>query len=260
MIKRFLLATSLFISSINIAQAQQTIIDNVTFDDNTILVGMAADYNSDKSYEKYNFFINDVKSINGVKLNLEHGYELDNKVTDANHFMIYAIKNRKVVDQWLVNPRLYNIFNNGIAYSFDADKLENIAKQFPFEYAIELKTFKTEKEYLKAKKAIELDQKVFLLYEPVFDYEGTFEVSIKKDEKYKTPAEAEAYLRELVKPTTKKNVIITYALNEKNLMDPSQMTMIIAGPEDVYKKIKIVGHEKSEWKPEIFEATLVRKK
>ncbi|MBS7331973.1 hypothetical protein [Faecalibacter bovis] len=260
MIRRLLLATSLFVSSINIVQAQQTLIDKVNFDEKTILVGMAADYNTDKSYEKYNFFINDAKSISGIKLNLEHGYELENKVTDSNHFMIYAIKDRKIVDQWLVNPRLYNVFNNGIAYSFDADKLENIAKQFPFEYEIELKTFKSEKEYLKAKKAIDLDQKVFLLYEPVFDYEGTFEVSIKKDETFKTPADAETYLRDLVKPTTKKNVIITYALNEKNLKDPSQMTMIVAGPEEVYKKIKIVGHEKSEWKPEIFEATVVRKK
>ena len=260
MIKRFLLATSLFVSSITIVQAQQTILDKVNFDDKTILVGMAADYNTDKSYEKYNFFINDVKSINGIKLNLEHGYELDNKVTDANHFMIYAIKDRKIVDQWLVNPRLYNIFNNGIAYSFDADKLENIAKQFSFEYEIELKKFKSEKEYLKAKKIIDLDQKVFLLYEPVFDYEGTFEVSIKKDEKFKNATDAEAFLRELTKSTTKKNVVITYALNEKNLMDQSQMTMIIAGPEDVYNKIKLVGYEKSEWKPEVFEATIVRKK
>lgn len=260
MIKRFLLTASLILSSVNSVQAQQTIIDKVTFDDKTILVGMAADYNSDKSYEKYNFFIKDVKSIQGIKLNLEHGYELENKVTDANHFMIYAIKDRKIVDQWLVNPRLYNVFNNGIAYSFDADKLENIAKQFPFEYEIELKTFKSQKEYLKAKKAIDIDQNIFLLYEPVFDYEGTFEVSIKKDDKMKTASDAETFLRALVKPTTKKNVVITYALNEKNIKDPSQMTMIIAGPEDVYKKIKLEGFEKSEWKPEVFEATIVRKK
>lgn len=260
MIKKLLLTASLFISSMQVMQAQNSLVDQFKFDEGTILVGMAADYNTDRSYDKYNFFIRDLKSIENAKLSLELGYELDNKTTDQNHFMIYAIKDKKIVDQWLVNPRLYNVFHNGIAYSFDADKLANLAANFPLEYDVEVKQFKSQKEYAKAKKLLDMDPKVYLLYDPIFDYEGYFEVSLKKDETLNSAKEGEAYLRNLANAITKKPVYITYALNEQNIKDQSQMTMIVAGPEDLYKKLKVEGHTKSEWKPEVFEATIVRTK
>ena len=259
MIKKLFLAASLLYTTVSFAQVS-TLIDKVNFDQGTILVGMASDYNQDKTYDKYNFYIDNVQKINGIRLELEHGYELSNKVTDQNHFMIYAIKDRKIVDQWLVNPRLHNVFNNGIAYSYDADKLKRIAEKFPFEYEVERRTYQNEKEYKKNLKTLNLDSSIFLLYEPNFEFEGTFEVSIKKDEKFTNATEAEVYLRDLSKKLTKKNVVISYALNEENLRNPSQMTMIVAGPKVLFDKMNLEGHTKSEWKPEIFEAIIVRKK
>lgn len=259
MIKKLFLAATLLCSTATFAQVS-TIIDKVKFDNGTILVGMASDYNQDKTYDKYNFYIDNIQKIEGIKLELEHGYELSNKVTDQNHFMIYAIKDRKIIDQWLINPRLHNVFNNGIAYSYDADKLQRIAEKFPFEYEVERRNYTNEKEYKKNLKTLNADRSVFLLYEPNFEFDGTFEVSIKKDEKFKNATDAELHLRELAKKITKKNVVISYALNEKNLRDASQMTMIVAGPKDLYNKMELNGFEKTEWKSEIFEAIIVRKK
>lgn len=257
MIKRFLIAAVCFVSSQSFAQ--ETIIDKLNFDDQTILVGMASDYNTDRTYDKYNFFIDNAAKLNAVKLNLEHGYELDNKVSDQNHFMIYAIKNKKIVDQWLVNPRLYNVFHEGIAYSFDADKLENIAKVNPLNFKAEKKEFKSQKEYAKVKKEMDKDSSIFLVYEPDFSFEGSYEVTLKKDDKIDSAKAAEEYLRNLLKTATKKNFVVSYALNEKNLMDRSQFTMVIAGPKDVYEKAKIPNAEKSEWTPDVYEAIFVKK-
>lgn len=257
MIKRFLTAAVCLVSSQTFAQ--ETIIDKLNFDDQTILVGMASDYNTDKSYDKYNFFIDDATKLNAVKLNLEHGYELDNKVSDQNHFMIYAIKNKKIVDQWLVNPRLYNVFHEGIAYSFDADKLENIAKNYPLNFKVDKKTFKNQKEYSKVKKELDKDSSIFLVYEPDFSFEGSYEIVLKKDDKIDTAKAAEEYLRHILKAVTKKNFVVSYALNEKNLIDRSQFTMIVAGPKDIYEKAKIPNAEKGEWVPEVYEAIFVKK-
>lgn len=259
MIKHLILAATLTFSTFSMAQVP-TLIDKVQFDSNTILVGMASDYNSDKTYDKYNFFLDDASKINGVKLNLEYGYELDNKVTDSNHFMIYAIKDRKIVDQWLVNPRLYNVFHNGIAYSFDADKLAAIAEKFPFNYEVIKRQFKNNKEYTKAKKEIEKDRSIFLVYDPDFSFEGSFEVSLKKTDKITNAQQAEEYLRGIAKTLTKKEIYVSYALNEKNLMDASQFTMIVAGPEAIYSKFKVEEGTKSDWTPEVFEAIFVKKK
>jgi len=258
MIKHILLIASLGFSSV--VFSQQTLIDKVTFDSKTVLVGMANDYNTDKTYDQYNFFLDDASKIENIKLNLEYGYELNEKVTDSNHFMIYAIKDRKIIDQWLVNPKLYNVFHNGIAYSFDADKLQAIAEKHPLKFEVENKQYKNQKEFIKAKKELEKDTSIFLMYEPEFNYEGSFEISLKRTDEISDAQKAEEYLRNIASKITKKKVLISYALSEKNIMDPSQFTMIVAGDESIYSKFKVDDATISEWKPEINEAIIVKKK
>ncbi len=255
--KKILLAVALFTSVFTLAQ--QTIIDKINFDDETILVGMASDYNVDKSYEKFNFLIDSPSKLDKVKLYLEHGYELNNKVADENHFMIYAIKNKKIVDQWLVNPKYYNVFYNGEAYSFDADKLEEIAKNYPLEVRIEKKKFKDEKEYKKAKKIYDKNNFIILMYEPSFVFEGSFEISIKQNDKIANAQQAEKYLAEKIGALTKKQTSISYALNEKNLKDRTQFSYIVSGPKAVFDKLTISGAEKGEWNPEVYEAIIIKK-
>lgn len=246
--------------SMGFANAQQSLIDKVKFEPGTILVGMASDYNTDRTFDKYNFFIDDASKLNDAKMNLEYGYELATRTTDQNHFMIYAIKDRKIVDQWLVNPRIYNVFHNGIAYSFNSDQLEQLAEKHPFNYEVETKTYKNEKEFNRAKKELDKDRSIFLMYNPDFSFEGSFEVEFKKDEVLKTPEDADKYLRNLTGGLTKKNVSITYVLNEKNLLDQSQMTMNISGPEDIFNKIKLDKGVKGNWTPQVYEATIVKRK
>jgi len=258
MIKKILLAATCIASTV--VSAQQTIIDKLNFDDKTILVGMASEYNTDSTYSKYNFYIDNANKLNNIRLNLEHGYELENKVTDQNHFMIYAIKDRKIIDQWLVNPRLYNVFHNGIAYSFDADKLENIAKGNPLNFSVEKMQYKNQKEYQKAKKEFDKNHAIFLMYEPNFTYEGGFEVSVKKSDQIKDAQQAENLVKSLIQPLTKKEVSVNYGLNEKNLLDRSQFSIYVASPKLVYDKFKLEGAEIGEWIPEVYEAIIVKKK
>lgn len=259
MIRKFLWAATLLFSSMSWAQVQ-TLVDDLKLDQQTILVGMASDYNKDKTYEKYNFIISDYTKIDGMKSHLEHGYALTQKVTDENHFMIYAVQDQKVVDQWLINPRLYNVFHNGEAYSFNVDQLDYIAEHYPLKYEVIQQKYKNEKEFLKAKKAMRHDVSIFIAQEPEFLVEGSFEVTFQKDEQFKTPQDVETYLQSLVKGLTKKQFFVSYALNEINFTNPSQMTMLVAGPEEVFKKIKLEKATKGEWVPQVYEATYFKKK
>lgn len=258
MIRKLLLMLTLFYTVCTMAQ--QTIIDKLNFGDNTILVGMASDYNTNKAYDKLNFIIDNPSDLKDLKLNFEHGYELSTKLTDENHFMIYAIKDKKIIDQWLVNPKIYNVYYNGIAYSFDADKLEEIAAAYPLNVSIERMQFKNEKEYKKLKKAIDKDPSIILFYEPSFVFEGTYEISLPKDKTIKTAEEAEAYFNQLIKPLTNKQYSVSYALNERNLMDRSQFTLIVSGPKVIFDKLPTNKGTKGEWTPEVYEAISVKRK
>ena len=133
MIKQILLTATITLSSFTTAQVTSMINDK-NVDQTTKVYGMASLNDTQKMYDKYNFILENSAAIQQVKPLLEYGYQTDNMQAQENGMMIYMVKDKKIVDQWLVNPAFYNVFHDGAAFSYNADQLSTLAEKHPLIY------------------------------------------------------------------------------------------------------------------------------
>lgn len=259
MIKQLALSCLLGLSSFSVAQVTSMINDENT-DSSTKIYGFSSLTDNNKTYEKYNFILDNSTAIQFSKPLLEYGYQSSTMQAQENGVMIYMVKDKKIVDQWLVNPTFYNVFHNGIAYSFDADKLNVIADKYPLIYKEDKRTFLSEKEYKKQRANLFNDPYNLIITEPDFNYEGYFDVQFTKNEQFKTAEDVQNYLKPIVEKLTKKKFDISYSISEKNILDRNQFTLSVSGEENIYKKIKLLPEVvKSEWNSIPYEALIYRK-
>ncbi|WP_413533011.1 hypothetical protein [Empedobacter brevis] len=258
MIKQLLLTTAVVLS--NFATAQVTsMINDKNVDSSTKVYGMASLNDPTKAYENFNFMLENPNAIQAAKPLLEYGYQSSNFQAQDNGLMVYIVKDKKIVDQWLVNPALYNVFHDGVPYSYDADKLAILGEKYPLIYKEEKRQYKNEKEYQKQRQALFADPYNLIITEPDFTYEGYFEVQFPQNEQFKTPEATIDYLKPLVQKLTKKKFDINYSISEKNILDRTQFTITIAGEENIYKKIKLDNLQKGDWQSLSYEASIFRK-
>lgn len=258
MIKRIILTSALLMGSLAMAQVN-TFVDAFKKDATIQVIGVQEDATG-STYSHYNFILDQPSKIDREKYNLEYGYETANRGVEEENFMVYIVKDKKIIDQWLVNPKLYNVFHNGDAFSFDSDKLQNLATKYPLNYLVERLKFKNEKEFTKIKKGLYQDVSALIIIDPEFTYEGSFDMSFPRNEQFKSPEAIEAFLRPQIEKLTKNNFVISYAITEKNFLDPNQFTLTISSDENTYKKLAIDKVVKQEWIADVYEAIVYRKK
>ncbi|GGE91313.1 hypothetical protein SAMN05443634_109161 [Chishuiella changwenlii] len=258
MFKQLLLTASLAFSTFSYAQVTSMINDKNS-DASTKVYGMAFLTDATKANEKYNFILENQAAIQFAKPLLEYGFQASNAQAEENGLMIYVVKDKKVVDQWLANPTFYNVFHDGIPYSFNADNLAVLADKYPLIYKEEKRQYKNEKEYKKERDALYRDPYNLIIVEPDFTYEGYFEIQFPKNEQFKNTEAIDAYLRPLIEKNSKKKFDINYALSEKNILDRNQFTMTIVSEENVYKKLKLDNLEKGAWQTLPYEAYIYKK-
>lgn len=258
MIKQILLTATVVLA--NFATAQVTsMINDKNVDASTKVYGMAPLSDETKAYEKFNFMLENAAAIQLGKPILEYGYQSSTFQAQDNGVMIYMVKDKKIVDQWLVNPAFYNVFHDGIPYSYDTDKLAVLADKYPLIYKEEKRQYKTEKEYQKQRPALFADPYNLIITEPDFTYEGYFDVQFPQNEQFKNSEAAIAYLKPVVEKLTKKKFDINYTITEKNILDRTQFTITVAGEENIYKKIKLDNLQKGDWQSLSYEASIFRK-
>ena len=258
MIKQVLLTATITLSTLVSAQVTSMINDK-NVDQSTKVYGMAPLTDTNKTYDKYNFILENSSAIKQAQPLLEYGYQVSNVQAQDNGLMIYMVKDKKIVDQWLVNPAFYNVFHDGAAFSYNADQLFTLAEKHPLIYKEEIKSFKSEKEYQKQRQALFADPYNLIITEPDFTYEGYFDVQFPKNEQFKSPEAIDAYLRPMIEKVTKKKFDISYVLSEKNIMDRTQFTMSIVGEENIFKKLKLDNLQKGDWQSLNYEAILIKK-
>lgn len=258
MFKQLLLTASLAYSTFSFAQVTSMVNDKNS-DASTKVYGMAFLTDETKAYEKYNFTLENEGAVNFAKPLLEYGFQASNAQAEENGVMIYIVKDKKIVDQWLVNPSFYNVFHDGVPYSFNADNLAVIAEKHPLIYKEEKRLYKNEKDYKKQKEAIFRDPYNLIVAEPDFTYEGYFEIEFPKNEQFQNQQAIDAYLRPLIEKISKKKFDINYALSEKNILNRNQFTMTIVSEENVYKKLKLDNLVIGAWQALPYEAIIYRK-
>ncbi|WP_126653548.1 hypothetical protein [Chryseobacterium aureum] len=227
--------------------------------DSLKIIGMYYNWDKNKTYEKYNFYIIDKKVIDSLIANTKYNESTQN-IFEQNNFSIIVTKKNEIIDRWSVNPKFENINIKGKSHKFDISTLSQLAKRFSFKYKWYKQEF-PDKESFNLFYANKIkDSKTLFIYKPNFIYEGSFELQFPKNETFLHPKAIDEYLRPKIKEILgNKEFGISYILTEFNMNNRDQYTMTISGPKELFKKLNDKKAKKGNWTNTKLEAEIFEK-
>ncbi|WP_339889911.1 hypothetical protein [uncultured Flavobacterium sp.] len=89
----------------NFVIGQKTLFDSLKVDNTTKIIGRIPHYDKSKTYEMYNFIIEDSTKIIDFIKNIKLGNEVPNSSEKPN-FKLTVVKNNKEIGSWTINPTL----------------------------------------------------------------------------------------------------------------------------------------------------------
>jgi hypothetical protein len=210
------------------AFSQKALFDTLKVDTTTKIIGRYPQYDKSKTYEKYNFIIEDSSRIIEFIKSLKLGKEVKNSTEDPS-FQLTIVKNHDEIGSWTINPTLKSAMtHDGHTYKFDLNQIAELNKSSPFKYSHEVKVFNTKNEYEKYL-ALQKNNPNFLFdYGPQFEYEGSFEIEFPKNSRFPHPKAISEFLTPYIESIVKKNdYSLSYILNEKNMNNRDQYLSLI---------------------------------
>ena len=256
----YLILFVLFISSKGFGQKE--LFDTLKIDATTKIIGRYPQYDKDKTYEKYNFIIEDSASIAHFVKDIKLGYEVQNEIERPN-FIISVVKNYNELRYWTINPTLKSAMtHDGHTYEFDFNQISNLNKKFPFNYYYERKVFNDRKEYEKYLEKQKSNSKFLFDYAPQFRYEGSFEIEFEKSERFSSPKVISEFLIPYIEKIVNKNEYnLYYSPDEgRNKNNSDQYTMTISGPKELFEKLNINNLKNENWQPTVEEGLFFYRK
>jgi hypothetical protein len=250
-----------FLIVANQAFSQKNIFATLKIDATTKIIGRSSEYDKNKTYEKYNFIIENPAQIENFIKNLKLGDEVPNSMEDPN-FTLAIVKNRKEIGSWTVNPTLKSVMtNDGHTYKFDLNQISELNSKYPFNYYYEAKVFKSKHEYESYLSGQKNNPGFLFDYAPLFRYEGSFEIEFKKSAQFPNPKAIMDYLEPYIeKIVSKEKYNVVYILDDKNMKDRDQYTMTISGSEKLYEELKVENLKNENWTPTVEDASFFYKK
>lgn len=243
----------LFILVSNNVFSQKNIFDTLTIDSTTKIIGRYPHHDKSKTYEKYNFIIEDPLEISTFAKTIKLGEEVPNSIENKS-FQIYIIKNHKEKGGWTINPTLKSAMtHDGHTYKFDINQIINLNKKFPFEYSYEKIIFNSSEEYQIYLSQQKNNSNFLFDYAPQFKHEGSFEIEFEKSKKFSSPKVISEFLYTYIDKIVDRNDYrVTYALNERNMKNNGKsFIMTVTGSKKIYEKLKIKKHKNENWRPTI---------
>ncbi|MDB4902387.1 MAG: hypothetical protein JWQ63_1668 [Mucilaginibacter sp.] len=241
--------------------SQKKLFDTLKIDAKTKIIGRYPQYDKSRTYEKYNFIIEDSIQIEKFIKNIKLGEEVANSTEDPS-FELTVVKKYNEIGSWTINPTLKSAMtHDGHTYKFDLNQITKLNDEYPFSYYYEIKTFKSKDEY-EIYLAKQKNNPMFLFdYAPLFRYEGSFEIEFKKSSQFPHPKAISDYLEPYIEKIVNKNEYsLTYILDSKNIENSDQYTMTISGPKKLFDELKINNLKNEHWQPTVEEAYLFYKK
>lgn len=233
--------------------SQKNIFDTLTIDSSTKIIGRYPQYDKTKTYEKYNFIIEDSLEIVKFIQNIKLGDEVPNSTEDPS-FRINIIKNNKEKGGWTINPTLKSAMtHDGHTYKFNIEQITNLNNKYSFEYYYEKVVFENPEEYKTYLNKQKNNPNFLFDYAPQFKYEGSFEIEFEKSNKFSSPKAIIEFLYPYIDEIVDRdNYRVSYVLNEKNMKNNGKsFTMTITGAKKIYEKLKIKKHKNENWQPTI---------
>ncbi|MGE8526239.1 hypothetical protein [Chryseobacterium rhizosphaerae] len=233
----------------NYCFGQKTLFDTLKIDNTTRIIGRYSQFDKNKTYEKFNFIIEDQNQIEKFIKTVELGEEVPNSMEDPN-FKLTVIKNYKEIGTWTINPTQKSAMtHDGHTYKFDLNQISDLNKAFPFDYKFNKVKFSSPEEYRTFLSEQKKSPNYLFNYSPQFKYEGNFEMEFKKSSEFPHPKAISEYLSPLIEKHVKKgDYSLGYILDEKNMNNTDQYTMTIQGSKELFEKLKVKNIKNKNWK------------
>ncbi|MEN8121693.1 MAG: hypothetical protein ABFS35_15180 [Bacteroidota bacterium] len=247
------------ISIINLFAQEKYMVDTLSINENTKLIGRHPPYYKPKSYN-LNFIIENPKEIKeAIK-----AFKIKEKTANndrSNVFWISIIQDNHELILWQVNPEAKSFYLGDLSYSIDIDIIKALHEKFPFEYRDEEKVFKTKEEFTAYFEEQKKNKNFLFNYGPEFLYEGSFEVVFptndksgenfeKKVENFeKTMGKISNYLKPRIEKidSISKNRI-SYNFDTKDWNDPTKITISVEGSRKLFDNLILKNPIKQNWK------------
>lgn len=235
------------------AFSQKNIFDTITIDSTTKIIGRYPEYDQTKTYEKYNFIIEDSLAIAKFAKTLKLGEEVSNSIEDPS-FEICIIKKNKEKGCWTINPTSKSAMtHDGHTYKFDINQIADLNKKYPFKYYCEKIVFKGKEEYRTYLNEQKNNPNFLFDYKPQFKYDGSFEIEFEKSEKFSSPKAISEFLYPFIDKIVDRNEYsVSYILGEKNLKNIGKsFTMTISGSKKIFEILKMQKYKNENWQSSI---------
>lgn len=232
----------------NQAFGQKGLFDTLKIDATTKIIGRYPQYDKNKTYENYNFIIEEPVEIEKFVKKIKLDEEVPNSIEDPN-FVITIIKNYQETGSWTINPRQQSAMtHDGHTYKFNLNQIIELHKQYPFKYNSEKKMFKSKLDFETYLAEQKNNPNFLSAYAPQFRYEGSFEIEFKKSSQFPHPKAISDYILPYIeKIVDKGEYSVTYILNDKNMNNNDQYTMTVSGPKKLFDELKIIGLKNENW-------------
>lgn len=240
---------------------QKKLFDTLKIDRSTKIIGRYPQYDKSKTYEKYNFIIEDSSKIVEFIKKLRLGKEVENSTEDPS-FKLTIVKNYDEIGSWTINPTLGSAMtHDGHTYNFDLNQIANLNAQYPFNYYHDIKVFKSRAEYEIYLAEQKNNPNYLFDYGPQFKYEGSFEIEFPKNSKFPHPKAISEFLTPYIeKIVNKDDYTLGYELNSKNMNNRDQYTMTIQGSKKLFEQLKLDTFKNENWQPTVEDAYFFYKK
>jgi hypothetical protein len=237
------------------AFSQKKLFDTLKIDATTKIIGRYPQYDKSKTYEKYNFIIEDTNEIAEFISKLKLGNEIQNSTEDPS-FTLTVIKSHNEIGSWTINPTMKSAMtNDGHTYEFDLNQIAKLNQQHPFKYYHEIKVFGSRAEYERYLAEQKNNVNFLFDYAPQFKYEGSFEIEFPKNSTFPHPKAISDFLTPYILKIVKKGEYsLGYTLNSKNLNNQNQYTITIQGARKLFEQLKIDNLTNEDWKPTVEDA------
>ena len=238
---------------------ESLILENIELNQNMRIIGMYPHYDKEKTFEKYNFLIEDLKILDSVSKILTKGKEVKNQFT-KNEFSIRLFEGNNKLKTWSFNPKYSYIRIDGKSYEFNANQILSLAKSYQLKYSFNKINFNSKNKFEKEYEKLKLNKNLLFVYKPNFKYAGKFEVKFLKSRKFKHPKAITKYLKKYINRSRKENEYrIYYVLTEYNNKNRNQYTMTVESDLDLFENFKIKKGEKEKWKSNEYTSTIFMK-
>jgi hypothetical protein len=229
--------------------SQRNLFDTLVLNSTTKIIGRYPQYDANRTYEKYNFILEDSATIRKFIQTIRVGKEIPNSGEEPN-FRLTVVKNYDEIGTWSISPNLKTVTtHDGHSYEFDINQVVHLNEQYPFKYYYEKVFFKNIEEYKEYLEKQKINSNFLFDYSPEFKYEGSFEIEFKKSDVFSSPKAISDFLKpHIEKIVDKDDYRFTYIVNKRNKEDLNQFTITISGSKKLFEELKIENHENKNWK------------